>query len=455
VTSTWTIALRNLSRNRRRTLTSGLALAVGVAGISLLGGYVARVELFLRTSAIYLQNTGHVVIYKAGGLEHAAARPRKFNLSASELRTAHAVLSADREVELAVEYLTGVGLLGNGCKSVPFVGLGWDPKLQERVLNHPQVLRVTPDLARPVQGKLLAQYAAVQGAVALSTGLARRVGKTRVHDQLPLGTALTLPSKLPDCSSARPEQLAADANVQLLALAYDGSLAAQDGEIVSTFRTPLEATNESTLMTSLQGLRRLFDTDSATYIAVFLQPDASIEAARARIETRLRGSGLQATVFAFDDERINPYYAGNIAMLRSIFSFFSVLVACVVGLSVVNAMTLTVIERTRELGTLRALGFTRRSLLRLFIRESVLLASAAAGCGIVIAQLCAWLINRAQLSFQPPGVTDRYQVVIATPPALSALICAGLLGLCTLATWSAVRRRVKTGIQQLLSHAAA
>ena len=452
MTSTWTIALRNLARNRRRTLTSGLALAVGVAGISLLGGYVARVELFLRTSAIYLQNTGHVVVYKAGGLEHASARPRKWNLSAAELSAVHAALGAVSEVDLAVDYLTGVGLLGNGCKSVPFLGLGVDPKLQARILNHPEVVRVTPDLARPVQGKLLAEYASVEGAVALSGGLARRLSKSRVHDQLPPGAPATT---LPDCTAASTDQLAADANVQLVALAYDGSLAAQDGEIVSTIKTPLAAADETTLITSLSRLQQLFDTDTATYVAVFLKPGASVQAGRERIEARLRSAGLQVSVYTFDDERINPYYAGNMAMLRSIFTFFSVLVACVVALSVVNAMTLNVIERTRELGTFRALGFTRRNMLGLFVRESVLLASAASIAGVLLAQSCALLINHAQLSFQPPGVTDPYQVVIATPPVLSAVTCAALLCLCTLSTWSAVRRRVRTGIYRLLTHAAA
>jgi len=121
----------------------------------------------------------------------------------------------------------------------------------------------------------------------------------------------------------------------------------------------------------------------------------------------------------------------------------------------VNAMTLNVIERTRELGTFRALGFTRRDLLRLFVRESILLAGAAAALGLLLARLCAALINRAELCFQPPGVTDPYQIVIATPPALALGLCAALLCLCALSTWSAVRSRVRTGIQQLLSHAAA
>lgn len=452
MTSTWTLALRNLARNRRRTLTSGIALAVGVAGMALLGGYVSRVESFLRTSAVYLQNTGHVVIYKTGGLEHAAARPRKYNLTPAELRAIHTALAELPEVELGVDYLTGVGLLGNGCKSVPFLGLGVDPQLQARILTHPEVRRVTSELARPVQGKLLSEYAAVDGAVALSRGLARRLGKTRVHDELPAGAA---PGGLPDCAAPGGAQLAADANVQLVALAYDGSLAAQDGELVSTIKTPLAAADEVSLVTSLASLQQLFDTDTATYVAVYLQPGAGVEAARGRIAARLRSAGLQTQVYGFDDERINPYYAGNMAMLRAIFAFFSALVACVVALSVVNAMTLNVIERTRELGTFRALGFTRRDLLRLFVRESILLAGAAAVLGLLLARACAALINHAELRFQPPGVTDPYQIVISTPPALSAALCAALLCLCALSTWSAVRSRVRTGIQRLLSHAAA
>jgi ABC-type antimicrobial peptide transport system permease subunit len=50
-----------------------------------------------------------------------------------------------------------------------------------------------------------------------------------------------------------------------------------------------------------------------------------------------------------------------------------------------NTMYAVVAQRTREIGTLRALGFARRSILLSFVIESVLIALVAGGLGIVLA----------------------------------------------------------------------
>ena len=64
----WTVAARNLKRNRRRNLATVAAVALGFAGLIMIGGYGNRVEHFLRTNAVYLQHSGHVTVYDKGGL---------------------------------------------------------------------------------------------------------------------------------------------------------------------------------------------------------------------------------------------------------------------------------------------------------------------------------------------------------------------------------------------------
>ena len=108
-----------------------------------------------------------------------------------------------------------------------------------------------------------------------------------------------------------------------------------------------------------------------------------------------------ALISAFDKElRVNPqfqvqaqsecqYYedqAGNLATVLKILAAF---VGIVMGIGAVfgamNTMYAIVSQRTREIGTLRALGFSRTSILFSFVTESVFLAIVGGAIGCVLA----------------------------------------------------------------------
>jgi putative ABC transport system permease protein len=449
----WRLALRNLARNRRRNLATGVAIAFGFAGMMLLGGYAIRIESFLRTNAVYLQHVGHLAIYKEGGLEKAATKPSKYGLDAAEQARVAEVLAAEPAVELTARYLRGVGLAGNGCKSVPFTALGVEPPVEARLLAHPEVQRASPELARPLRGGQLADYPAVDGAVALSTGLARLLGKSRIHDET--GGAVPAPG-LPDCAAPdAAARLAADANVQLAGLTYGGSLSAVDGEVVNVFRTPLAETEDGTVVATLDVLQRLYETDQVTYMAAYLKDHARAKALAPVLERRLRDAGLAVSVYPFDDERLSPYYVGSMGMIASIVLFIGVLVVAVVSLSMLNAMTLTVLERTREIGMFRALGFTRRQMLGLFLREAAALTVLALGAGALLGGAVAAAVNAANIRFEPPGISGDMQLLVTPTAGLCLGLVAILLPLSLLVTLRAVRRRTREPVVTLLTEAAA
>ena len=81
VVSAWTLAWKNLKRNRRRNLATGCAIALGFAALLALGGYITRVENYLRVYTIYGTRTGHLVIYKKNGYEKYSIKPRDYSLN--------------------------------------------------------------------------------------------------------------------------------------------------------------------------------------------------------------------------------------------------------------------------------------------------------------------------------------------------------------------------------------
>lgn len=88
-----------------------------------------------------------------------------------------------------------------------------------------------------------------------------------------------------------------------------------------------------------------------------------------------------------------PDMAAADAMLGGI-SFLAIVIG---GLGVMNTMLMAVLERTREIGVLRALGWRRKSVLGLIMRESLLLGLLGGFLGLPVAILLAYSMKLIQI----------------------------------------------------------
>jgi len=73
----------------------------------------------------------------------------------------------------------------------------------------------------------------------------------------------------------------------------------------------------------------------------------------------------------------------------------------VAGIGIMNIMLVSVTERTREIGLRKAVGGTKKSILRQFLIESVMLSEVGGVIGIIIGYLLAIIVN-AQLNYPAP-----------------------------------------------------
>ncbi len=445
----WTLALRNLRRNRRRNLATAAAIALGYAGLVVLGGYANHIERLLRTNAVYLQHSGHVSVWLEGGFEGAGANPEKLQLDPAAQKKVLDFAARDPRVEFAARYLRGVGLAGNGCTTMPTRILGVEPATLARIVAHPEVQAWSPEISMPVAGRWLDRTPEVAHPAALSVGLAVLLEKPRVRDET---RGLPPAPRILDCDTPlQADELGRDADVQLASVTYDGTFNALDTEMVATFHATESLAEESSLLTTLDTVQTLFATDRATWIALFLRDPRQAHAVAADVVAALGKDGLRVEALPYDDERANPYYVGSTAFLGSIVGFITVLVALVLVLTVVGAMTLTILERTREIGTWRALGFQRGHVVALVVRETFLLALAGLAGGLSIGLLVALAVNHAGLRFSPPGVPGSIALLIHPSPwacaAHAALIVPGVCG----AAWFVVRGQLRRGLVDLLT----
>jgi putative ABC transport system permease protein len=93
----------------------------------------------------------------------------------------------------------------------------------------------------------------------------------------------------------------------------------------------------------------------------------------------------------------------------------------------VNTLILSVFERTRELGMLRAVGMTRRQVRRMVRHESVITALIGAALGLPLGIFLAVLVTRALSEFEVQTSVPVKQLVVFAVVAMVAGILAAIL----------------------------
>ena len=445
----WSIAWRNLRRNRRRNLATFAAIAFGYAGLILLGGYAVRVERFLAANAVFLQQAGHVAVFAPGGLDCAGPEPLKCQLDPKAQKQVADWAKADPRVERSTKYLRGVGRAGNGCTTRPAQLVGVEMAEHRALLSHPALLAASPELAVPAKGQWPHAHAQLKNGVALAAGLAALLQKPKVYSET-VGLP-PAPVVLGCDTPAAVTQLAADANIQVVGLTYDGSLNAVDGEMTAVFHAPDPQGEEASMLLPLDLLQSLYATDRVTYVALLLRDPQQATQVAVDLKAQLSAAGAQVDTWTYQANEWAPYYVGTMAFLGSMVGFITLLVSVVLVLTVAGAMALAILERTRELGTWRALGFERRHLSGLLVRESVLLSGLGLVTGLLIGLGVAAAVNASGQRFSPPGVAGSIQLLI-TPSAWSCARQALLLppGV-ALATWWVARGQLRKKAVDLLT----
>ncbi|HWM33438.1 MAG TPA: FtsX-like permease family protein [Pseudolysinimonas sp.] len=136
-------------------------------------------------------------------------------------------------------------------------------------------------------------------------------------------------------------------------------------------------------------------------------------------------------------------YQGIDQMLTAMVTIFSVLIGfsgIIAAVGLVNNLSLSVLQRTRELGLLRALGFSVQQLRRMILSESAQLTLTAVVLGVVLGGLYGWAGAQSLLGsmYGSPGL-----VLPAVPWVIFAVVVGGGALLTAIASWAPTRRATR------------
>jgi ABC-type antimicrobial peptide transport system permease subunit len=112
----------------------------------------------------------------------------------------------------------------------------------------------------------------------------------------------------------------------------------------------------------------------------------------------------------------------DFALMEQMFGQVSFLAILIGGLGMLNTMLMSVLERTREIGVRRALGWRRRDVLGLVLRESLILGLMGGALGILIG------LGLGQLISLLPGLYGGMRVLFGPELFARALLVAALAG---------------------------
>lgn len=396
-------AAANTRRNRRRSAVTVAIAALGTAAILLAGGFaLSTYQALAQASA---RSTGHLVVARNEQFERDEDVPLQYGLD--EVAALKRQLLADDEVRQVLPRVEFSGLVSNGDKSVVMMGVGIDP-----------------DAEFAIKGPFL-------------TVSAGRVLATGERLQVMLGQGL-----------ARSLKAAPGSSLTLLASTTEGALNALDVTVAGVFGTGVPDIDRRLVYTDLDTAQKLLVTPRVSSLGVFLAGMDDTAAA----QQRLQAAWPQLAVRTWLQQA--PFYRSVKALYDRIFGALGLVIGLIVVFVVASTMAMAVVERTREIGTLRALGTLPGQLVRSFALEGLLLGSvgAAAGALLALSTSLALLVFPLQMP-PPPGRSEGYPLQVAIDPTLYALTMLAVLLLAALASALVARRTVAMPVVDALGHA--
>ena len=405
--SAFALAWRNLVRQKRRTILMGAVVAFGFAAVALAGGFIAQSFEGLREGTI--RTVGQLQAVDRRAVKGTEEKTLEYGLR--DASRAGAIASADPAVSAVLPRVEFVGLAASGAKSVPYLGIGVDPEPEAAATFARELV---------VAGAYLSKDDA--DGVILGTGLASAL-------QVKTGDSITLMATTPD-----------------------GSLNAVDGIVRGLVDVQIKELNDRYLACGISLASRLLQSpETVSKLVIFLKPKADEQKAAERLERALNAAGYPVAIRHWRELAV---FYGQVRLLYiGIFGFVGAVLVVIVILSAAIVMTMAVAERTREIGTLRAMGTRPTGILRLFLAEGTALAIAGCTAGMLLALLIRAVLNASGIILPPPpGATHGMPIHVQFFPLAYAAGFLAMIATMAVASYFPARRASRLSIVEALAH---
>jgi putative ABC transport system permease protein len=147
------------------------------------------------------------------------------------------------------------------------------------------------------------------------------------------------------------------------------------------------------------------------------------------------------------------FYVSIRDIFNIIFTFMGTIIIVIVLLSCWNIMSMTTMERIREIGTLRAIGLGIKSISTLFVMEAFLTGVAGVIAGFIVQLILSRIINAFKIMMPPvPGMSRPYTLQVYGITWFHPLIAISIILAITFSSFSSFILIKRFSIVQSLEH---
>jgi len=397
------IAWRNVFRNRRRTAFSLAVVVVGTAVFLFVLAYIGEA----------LQSARVTAACETGAVQVADA-----TLFAGETKSYDYLIVPEVQARVLNIVARMPGVLGTGLE-LDFAGLIGDANGSSLIIGR----GLTPcDCIEgggcyAIQGKTLSEVGPRD--VILGKKLATKLG-VGVGDIINVATGTA-----------------------------SGNFNAASATVAGELRYSLQTVEEELGLFPLAFSQRLLKTDGVARILIGLQDLGQAPQFASALTAALAADGIPLVVRTWED------LSSGYGSLKTFYTAFSglagVAVFVLVFLSVVEILTISFLERTREVGTARALGATRRRVFEGFLLEGSLIGVLGATIGAALGSGGILLFNAIGFAWTPPGAATpqaiRLELALATVLLPLVTVILATLASSIYPAWKNARQEVVRALQ--------
>jgi putative ABC transport system permease protein len=349
------IAFRNVFRNRRRTAFSLAVIVVGTVIFLVLLGFIG--EALHSTQRSLACETGAVQVADEQLFENRAAAYDALIDPATRERVLALVATMPGVVGSTAQ-LDFAGLIGDQEGSTLVLGRGVVPC--NCVQNYACIVTTGQDLPEDASRDAL-----------LGRALAAKLG-VGVGDRISLATSTV-----------------------------GGNFNAATVTVIGTLTYSTETVERQLALFPIAFVQRLLKTDGVERIQIGLADLSTASAFAAALQARLDAEGIALSTRTWDE--LNPTYESLQTFYTAFSGLAGIAVFVLVFFSVIEVLTISFLERTREIGTVRAFGATRARVFRTFLTEGILIGVIGGALGAAIGVAAVFLFNAIGVSWTPPG----------------------------------------------------
>jgi len=399
------LAMTNVIRDRSRSLVCILTIASGIFSLCLFEGFNSG-ALWTYQERVVHTRLGHFQIEKAvaDDILSTDAEARQMD----NVEEVSDLFKGDSRVAGVYPRLKLSALIINDRATVPIMAEGVQADLENDFFNELEYVA-----GRPLSG--------AEDEILVGVGVAAALGLTP-------GTKVTL-----------------------MGNTVRGSLNALDLEVVGTFSGGVKEFDESFVRIPLKTAQKLMDFDGVGTLTVGLKDSSDLGTVLADYVPRVAQMGsLKITDFRDLDK---VYYGNSVNWLKAQFFFIRLIILLIVVFGILNTVNISIFERTAEIGTYRAMGFSKSFVRGQIMREYILMGLFGASLGILLSLGVAQLSLAQGVPMPPsPGATRGLDVALRMETWMLVMnLFLGILCAIVATAWPA-RRAVRISIVEALGH---